>query len=159
MEKIVSVSVLNDWIYSQPDQVFIDLTGSTKVQAIRGTDDEFDISYFLTETAPKFEAWLKEQGLFPETMGKAGTYLHYNPNNLDNIATACAAIVADYDDDLDALWKLGCFPPYRNADGTPAEGTPWKKWDLGGDDDVDYNGSYITIVLDVLVAYEKKVQA
>lgn len=31
----------------------------------------------------------------------------------------------------------------------------WERWDLGGDDDVDYNGSYLLILCDLISAYVK----
>lgn len=158
MDKCVNVPVLIDWIYNLPDKEFHELTGSSKSQAARGTDDEFDITYFLSETAPKFETWLKEQGLYLMPVKNGITYLRYNPDHFENINTACQGIMADYDDDFDTLRNLGCFPPYRDAQGEPTPESPWGKWELGGDDDVDYNGGYITIVLDVLIAYERREQ-
>lgn len=153
--KHLELSLLNDWLYNLPDKEFENITTHRKEDAPRRTQDEFDLGYYLSETAPKFETWLEQQCFYLGTRSNGEKVIYYDLDNFDNINVACAAIRADYDDDFETLRKLGCFPPYRNADGSPAEGTPWKKWGLRGDDDVDYNGGYITIALDILIAYEK----
>lgn len=149
MRKYLQLSKLNDWLYGLPDEEFGDLTCEVKADSPRGTQDEYDFSYYLSECTDAFFQFLVANGLFV----RGGT-ITYDTDYFGNIATAAAAVMADYDDDHDALAKLGCLPPYTNADGSRTEVMPWVKWELGGDDDVDYNGSYITMALDVLLEYE-----
>lgn len=154
MDKCMSLPVLTTWLYSLSDANFALATTETKSECPKGTEDEVKMSYFLTEATPSFTAWLMQHGLYLiEADGIE--HIYYDPDQFENISIAAQAIMADYDDDFDRLRELGCFPPYRNADDSPAEGSPWKKWDLGGDDDVDYNGGYITIILDCLKMYEE----
>lgn len=150
MRKHVSLTELNDWLYALPDAKFEELVMMPKADTARGTEDEHEFAYHLCECTYEFYEYVVSQRLYVR-----GGWITYDPDLFGNISAAASAVMADYDDDFDALRELGCFPPYRNDDGSPAEGTPWKKWNLGGDDDVDYNGSYILAALDILSEYEK----
>lgn len=151
MKKHLALSLLNDWLYNLPDKEFEELTMVPKVDSPRGTEDEYDFKYHLSECTDEFFQYLVSQGLFVR-----GNWVTYDPDLFSNISAAAASVMADYDNDEAKLRELGCFPPYENPDGTRANTTPWVKWNLGGDDDVDYNGGYILAALDVLITYEAR---
>lgn len=96
--------------------------------------DEFDITYYLSECTPKFRAWLLEQGLGVSTPWNGDALIHFNPETVEAIEVETINIINDYEGE------------YENT-GT------WGKYELHGDDDVDYNGGYIQIALDILRAY------
>lgn len=151
MRKHLALSMLNEWLYSLPDARFEEVACAKKSDHPQGTEDEFSLTYWLSECNDKFFEWLVSQGLY-----QRNAWLTYDPDNFDAIAKECAAIMADYDSDVEEIAKLGLGYSTNPADydGERHENTPWVKWGLGGDDDVDYHGGYITMVLDVLIAYE-----
>lgn len=157
MQKCVSTVVLTVWLYALVDEKFVELIGASKEDCEE--EDEEDVTYYLSEATDKMKDWLKERGLYVgKVLDSQEDYIYYDPDQFRNIEIAAKSVMADYDDDFDTLRELGCFPPYRDEAGEPVEGTPWRKWNLGGDDDVDYNGGYILIALDILKCYEERPQ-
>lgn len=91
-----------------------------------------DLAYYLGAASEKFSAWLKERDLFIEN-----DTLTFNLDTYPQIAQMCLAIQREYD---------------YNAQSGPL----WKEFDLSGDDDVDYNGGYLIIAMDIICVIEKE---
>jgi hypothetical protein len=152
MRKRIALSEITEWIYSLSDARFEEVACAKKSDHPRLTEDEFDLEYWLSECNDKFFEWLVSQGLYLRN-----DQITYDPDNFDAIAKECNAVMADYDSDVEEIAKLGLGYSTNPADydGQRHANTPWVRWELRGDDDVDYHGGYILIVLDVLIEYEK----
>lgn len=93
-------------------------------------EDDPDPTYFLSEASEEFTAFLRDHELYLD-----GETIHFDPSQFTRIEQECNAIVDEYDSD-------------RVIDGSL-----WNAYGLQGDDDVDYNGGYILIFIDLLKDY------
>lgn len=93
-------------------------------------DDSSAISYYASEANRNVRAFLAiECGfVFDEHDG----IVLMNENSLFNAMRVTALVSHDYEYDPPDVLDV------------------WKSFDLGGDDDVDYNGSYIDILIDLI---------
>lgn len=83
---------------------------------------------FLDEMMPKAAEAYKNLGLWVD-----GDIIHFNPDKFDEIEKLAQQVLDEYESgERDGLWDA---------------------WELQGDDDVDYNGSYIGIIVDILKDY------
>lgn len=86
--------------------------------------DEPNVTYYISSCTPAVASFLRQHGLFVE-----GDHVHYDPFQRGPIETLARTIIDEYDS---------------------GAGETWKAYHLQGDDDVDYNGGYILIFLDLL---------
>lgn len=100
-------------------------------------DDVFeadDLLQFIHSCTPSIGEFLHEHGLFVD-----GDTIYYAPEQYDVIGELTARVVNEYD----------------SADRRMPT---WRKYELSGDDDVDYNGGYIDTFIDLLNAYDASVE-
>jgi len=149
------MAVFNEWLWSQKQEVFEEITSMDAKTREKADEEDFDMGHFLTSASDLFSAWLKEHGLWFED-----DTIYYDPDHFGVIALEAACVMADYDFDAEILAKgdySTSAEDYEYKDGRQAsKKTPWNRWNLGGDDDVDYNGGYITMALDALIVYERE---
>jgi len=107
-------------------------------------DDPFEIDYYLSECSPKMSAFLRDHGLALGRPWNGDLLIYFNPEWFEAIDRETTAVQLDYDSCGGELEKLGY-----------SLGEVWKKYELHGDDDVDYNGGYLQIVIDSLRALIK----
>jgi hypothetical protein len=88
-------------------------------------------TYYLSEATPLFSAFLRDHGLYVD-----GDHVHYDPTQHGAIELQCNAFIDEYDDD-----------------GGPADS--WTQFGLQGDDDVDYNGGYVLVFLELVEDFLK----
>lgn len=91
--------------------------------------DEYFL-YYLSEASDAMTNWLKGRGLFVATEEDGERYLNFDRSRFEEIRLMAASVIDEYDSDED-------------------HGV-WSQFNLSGDDDVDYNGGYIFIILNVL---------
>lgn len=89
--------------------------------------DSTTIVDLLTNTTDEFGAWLRERGLF---LSDDRLHVHVNPDTLAEINTMCDRIIDEYDSGDDP--------------------ETWRRFNLHGDDGVDYNGGYVLEAIDVI---------
>ena len=83
-------------------------------------------AYYVSELAPAFKAELAEHGFIPRDTG-----IEYTPEALDWAYAQAEAIMREYDSE-------------------DKDRPLWLKYNLGGDDDVDYNGSYVIMIVEAI---------
>jgi hypothetical protein len=95
-------------------------------------DDERDefIVDFMTSCSTLFDEFLMQRGLHYDDVNNR---IMYDDEKFDEIDAMCVDIAHDYEND--------------DERGT------WKRFELRGDDDVDYNSSYVSIMIEILRAY------
>lgn len=97
---------------------------------IEEDEDPVDyLLYYLSEASDAMTDWLKERGLFTSLDPSGAKCLHFDRSRFDEISKMAGSIIDEYDS---------------------VNGDPWEEFGLSGDDDVDYNGGYILIVVGVL---------
>ena len=158
MQKQLSLAVFTDWLNSQSAELFEEITGISKKEQEK--TPFFEIDLFLTAASELFSAWIRENGLW---FDEETDTICYDPDKFGVIALQAACVMADYDWDEDSskILAAGGYSTnpddYEYKDGRQASrNTPWNRWNLRGDDDVDYNGSYIAMALDALLVYERE---
>lgn len=143
---IIPAADIHAWLYTLPKEQFEQLTTEEKDwngESCPG--DEFDITYYLSECTPKFRAWLLEQGLGVSRPWNGNALIHFNPETVEAIEVETINII----NELDAPFEVVQEHPRTTVKRMPT----WDKYGLQGDDDVDYNGGYIQIAIDILRAY------
>lgn len=115
----------------------IDVAGSDN---FGGNDIDGDMPHdwlieALANVTPAFNTWLQSRGLHIDV---AAQTIAYDVAQFDTIDAMCALVRDEYDDD--------CRP--RGADSV------WQRFDLAGDDDVDYNGSHVVAGIELLRLFE-----
>ena len=94
-------------------------------------------------TTDKFREFLKN--CFHFYVDETDMTIHFDCKYFEAIDAICDCIHQDYDD----------FSNLNDIDMLPL--STWKLFDLSGDDDVDYNGSYIQTAVDWLRTYIENV--
>ena len=129
-----------------PQSHFTDYLNSLTPQQLQNfsiSPGERDVfSQFLTlisSATPKMRKFLKSKGLYYHPKSKT---LYYSPENTNTIREETGKIVDEYEGESE-------FDP-EDPEST------WERYGLGGDDDVDYNGSYIDAALDALDDFHSK---
>lgn len=79
----------------------------------------------ITSCSDEFAAFMRENGLYKIDENT----IHYDPSKFDLIDDECASIMEEYDGENKGKWE---------------------QYNLGGDDDVDYNGSYPSSAIEFL---------
>ena len=91
--------------------------------------------HFLASCTPKFEEFMATQGLRHD-----GDVIVFDVDKFIIIRTVSNVIVAEY-----------------NSENRPhGADSLWDHFGLSGDDDVDYQGGYIAIALEVLTEYDRR---
>jgi hypothetical protein len=101
----------------------------------RDTDDV--LQYFESMT-DQFSTWITSNHIFQVV----GDKVYYNLDRMPLLRAMIDRIAWEYD----AL----------EADGIPDTHRLWKLFQLGGDDDVDYNGGYLANAIDILERHEEQ---
>jgi len=106
-------------------QIRIKIEECNKIGNKEFCDTEFSTEYYMSEMTHLMNEWLKQKGLYIE-----GDELIAETDNLDEISDVAEAIVVEYDSE--------------------EEKPTWDRFGLSSDDDVDYNGSYIEAVVEIV---------
>jgi len=106
-------------------QIRIKIEECNKIGSELFKQEEFSTDYYMSEMTQLMRDWLWQKGLYIE-----GDELIAETDNLDEISDVAEAIVAEYDSE--------------------EEKPTWDRFGLSSDDDVDYNGSYIEAVVEIV---------
>lgn len=110
-----------DFVLKNPD-----LRDELGIDETDDRDENFDqIKHLALSAAPRVYDYLSSAANF----NVFGDRIEFVPHQLPAVDALAALISNEYDSDCDIMWKL---------------------FELGGDDDVDYNGSYLIFTTDVL---------
>jgi hypothetical protein len=96
---------------------------------------EGQAAYYLSEMTPEFRVALSHVGFTPDDERQV---LIADTDSLD-----AAAALAD-----EVVWWYDANEDSKSLARVAGRVDPWEKYNLGGDDDVDYNGSYISMIVD-----------
>jgi hypothetical protein len=127
----ISIATIEGWMRDQ--------TGKHAEWGIDWTDWEEDaeeggphwLMHFLGSCTPKFREFMQSQGLHWD-----GVWINFDVGRFPIIRAIADRVREDYEKD----------PMVRDL---------WNCLELSGDDDVDYNGGYITTALDILETYAR----
>lgn len=128
-QQTVTFAALASWLNADPQR--IEDLGITHSRDDEDSPYEAeDVSYYLSECTDAFRDMMRKNGLW---VSDDWNTLHFDPDLLQNIEDQAAAVE-------DAL------------DGEDEDGAA-ELYGLSGDDSYDYNGSYITLMMDLIRAY------
>ena len=108
-------------------QIRIKIEECNKIGGELFNQEEFSTDYYMSEMTQLMRDWLWQKGFFIES-----DELVVETDNLDEIERIAEAIVAEYDCEDEK------------------ERIHWDQFGLSSDDDVDYNGSYIEGVVEIV---------
>jgi len=103
--------------------------------------DTDDIMQYFQSTTKAFAMWIEHNGIF----AIRGDTLHYNIQNLPLLLAMLDRISWEYSS--------------PDADELPDKYRLWNLLNMSGDDDVDYNCSYLAMAINIIDRHEQELNA